>query len=364
MKRARIAPHLGLVVVVAWACACDCGPKPLVPAESAPVTAAATPDASSATSPVMVEEATITGDHRNVIRLASRLDEHTGNRPIRVKRLVYRFVVHPSWSLGNGRPELLAPTGELTVDVAGGRLRARFVGSGFPVDDGSEVRMRSDLPGVYVFDASGGRPVGTGQMAAWFQSGPGARTVELVVRTSAEDDPTTIDLVCRFFGEWAGTSISAVRRSCGADGLPVRFRFGPYRVERTAEAWIDRPERALRADHLDPPRGLVHRETVFFHTRDELALLSASTEEPPDRRRRRDEPEVVVTDGLMVENRTGARAMVTVDGVALGWLDPGLRASFEGIPAGGHLVGGMLPLGGVAKRSYHFELPGFLILQR
>lgn len=344
--------------------ASGCGRRRVVPAESAPLTGERAPAAPSPVAPVIVEEATITGDRRVVIRPAARLDEHDGDRPVRVKRLVYRFVPHLPWSLGNGRTELLPPTGELTIDVAGGRLRARFVGNGFPVDDGSEVRLRSDMPGVYVFDAAGGRPEGTGQLAAWFQSGPGARTVELKVRTSAQDEPTTIDLVCRFFGEWAGTSIAAVRRSCSADGLPVRFRFGPYQVERTAEAWIDVPERALRADHIDPPRNLVHVRRVDFHTREELGLIAPSPEEPLEHRRRPDEPEVVVTDGLATENRTGARVLVVVDGVALGWLDPGERATFEGIPAGGHLVGGMMPLGGVTKRSYRYPLPGFFVLQR
>lgn len=359
-ERARASLALAAVLVAASAC----GRKRLVPAESAPVVTATIDAALDEAAPVVVEAAAILGEEPPIIRPASRLDDHSSDRRIRVRRLVYRFVVHPSWSLGGGRPELLPPTGELTVDMAGGRLRARFVGTGFPVDDGAEVRMRSDLPGVYVFDASGGKPVGTGQMAAWFQAGPGARTVELTVRTSADDDPTTIDLVCRFFGEWAGTSIASVRRSCGADGLPIRFRFGPYQVDRTAEAWIDMAESGLRADHLDPPRGLVHQRTIRFHTPEELRFLTPSKEEPLEHRRRAGDPELVVTDGLVAENRTGARVLVTVDGVALGWLDPGERASFEGIPPGGHLVGGMLPLGGVTQRSYRFGLPAFYALQR
>lgn len=339
-----------------------CGDPPLRPAEAAPASAA--PSDTAPDAEVVIPGESLVGSPEVTVLPAARVDEHATTTEVRVRRLVYRFELRVGWLYGNGRSDLLSPTGELYVDVAGGRLRARFVGNGWPVDDGSEVRMRSDRPGVYVFDARGGRPVGTGQLAAWFQGGPGARSVEMTVRTRAVDDAATIDMVCRLFGEWAGTSIAAVRRTCASDGLPVRFQLGPYRGERTAEAVVYLPEHQLRADHLEPPRGLVHHASVGFHTDEEIARIEPMRDEPQTRRPRAGEALETVARGLLVENRTGARVLVTADGVALGWLDPGARHAYPTLPDGGHRIGAMLPLGGRGTPAFAYALPAHVVLTR
>ncbi len=338
-----------------------CGRAPLRRAESAPASA---PVVDAGASNVVIPGDQLEVAPSPTVVAAPRVDDRASTTEVQVRRLVYRFELRVGWLYGGGRADLLAPTGELYVDVAGGRLRARFVGNGWPVDDGSEVRMRSDQPGVYVFDARGGRYVGTGQLAAWFQGGPGTRNVEMTVRTRASGEATTTDMVCRLFGEWAGTSVATVRRTCVADGLPVRFQFGPYRGERTAEATIYLPEHQLRADHLEPPRGLVHLPSVSFHTDEELARIQPMREEPAVHRAPPGEQLEPVTSGLLAENRTAARVLVTVDGVALGWLDPGARQAYPSLPAGGHRVGAMLPLGGRGSRAVAHLLPAHVLLTR
>lgn len=349
------------VVLVASGCS-RCAPPPVEPP---PPPLDEAPATSPPSAPETVVVHALTPDAPDyVIEPAFRPDD-AGNVMVRARRLVYRFTVRLPWGLGQARSDIATPTGELRVDVAGKRLRAQFVGTGFPVDEGSEVRMRVDLPGTYVFDGRGGRPVGTGQLAAWFQSGPGARGVEMTVRDSAPDETVVVDLVCRLFGEWAGASIASVRRTCGADGLPTRMTFGPYRVERTAEAVIELPERSMRADDRDPPEGLTHVVSTRLHAAETLARLSPSVDDPPERRPRAGEPPVVVTNGVRIENRTGARVLIAIDGVALGWVDPGAPPIvYEGMPPGGYVIGAMMPLGGSASYGRAYRLPTRVILER
>lgn len=87
-------------------------------------------------------------------------DEAWANdEPAVARRYVYRVrMIVPSW-LGSGATRVAAPAAELFLDVAHERLRARFVGAGWPVPSGSEVRIRRDRPGAYLYDARGGRPL-------------------------------------------------------------------------------------------------------------------------------------------------------------------------------------------------------------
>lgn len=335
--------------------------------EAAPVAAASRETSQEADSvrDLVVVAATVPGSARGVIEPAPRIDEYATAAPVRVRRFIYRFVVRVPFWLGHGRSDIVPPSGELRVDVGGPRLRAQFVGNGFPVDENSEVRMRSDVPGTYVFDARGGRYMGTGQLASWFQSGVGARTLEFGVRVSAPDDPVVVDMVCRLFGEWAGTSIAAVRRACSADGMPIRMTFGPYLVDRTAEATIEVPARTLRADHLDPPVGLTHTANHLFHSAEMLGRLEGHIDNVTLPRLPPGETRIEVSDGLLVENRTGARVLLVVDGIGLGWLDSGTEpVPVHGIPGGGYLVGAMLPLGGTAARARGTMIPAHMVFGR
>jgi hypothetical protein len=355
-----ISAHL-VAGTATMGCSCDTAPVEPPPSQSPRETVL--PDEGEPPEHVVVPAAVALDPSRS-IEPASRSDDHVSPTPVRVRRLVYRFFPRLPWGLGPGRPDLLPPTGELRIDISGPRLRARFVGNGFPVDEGAEVRLRSDLPGTYVFDGLGGRPYGTGQLAAWFQAGPGASGVELTVRESSPDDPIVVDMVCRLFGEWAGASIAAVRRSCASDGMPMKMMFGLYRVDRTAEATIEIPERAMRADHVDPPHGLSHLVSFAFHEPSVLARF-VPDDDPPEQYVPRGTVPVVVTEGLRVENHTGARVMVTVDGVAVGWLDSGSEPLvLTGLRPGGYMVGGVMPLGGRACRTRMYEAPSNVVLER
>ena len=90
--------------------------------------------------------------------------------PEAARRVVYRVTLWVPRSLGVADDDVPSPTAELFVDVSQDRLRARFAGS-WPVPAGSEVRLRRDEPGVYVFDGEGGRSLGPGQLAQWFEGG-------------------------------------------------------------------------------------------------------------------------------------------------------------------------------------------------
>lgn len=356
MTLARVRAVVGVLAALT---ACSHDPvvpaPPLPPAESPralPEPESVVVDgASLATAPVEIEPAL----HR---------DEFVSGGEVRVRRIIYQVNPVVTWALGYGNTELLAPTGEIVLDISGSRLRARFQGTGLAADDGSEIRLRADEHGTYVFDGRGGRSVGTGQLAAWYQDGPGARGVEFKLRQAVPDDAHTIELVCRFFGEWAGASIASVRRACGSLGLPTKFRFGPYRIDRTAETVVYLPETALRSDEREPPRGLRHESVVQFFEPRALARLAPTIDDVPERRLRPGEVRPTVDEGMTVENRTGARVLVTIDGVALGWLDPSETTHFSGMPPGGYWVGAMFPLGGIASRRRAHRLPAYVVLER
>ena len=62
-----------------------------------------------------------------------------------------------------------AAAGELHVDVSLGRLRARFVGPGWPVDEGTEVRLRVGSARRVPVRRRGRPFARVGQLAAWFE---------------------------------------------------------------------------------------------------------------------------------------------------------------------------------------------------
>ncbi len=68
------------------------------------------------------------------------------------QRFVYRHRLRIPAGLGPGIPGYAQVPKELRIDVTPERLRVTFLGPDWPVPDGSEVRMRVDRPGAYVFD--------------------------------------------------------------------------------------------------------------------------------------------------------------------------------------------------------------------
>ena len=119
------------------------------------------------------------------------------------------------------------------IDVTPDRLRARFLGSGWPVASGSEIRMRRDRPGAYLVDGRGGRTVGAGMIGQWFEGGALAREADLRFRSlspvKGATEQAIATMFCRLLAEWANGSPDGFSRRC-ASGIPVSFYFGPYYV--------------------------------------------------------------------------------------------------------------------------------------
>jgi len=285
--------------------------------------------------------------------------DYAGHQPESARRLVYRASLRVPVSLGVAPDWLPKPSGELYIDVSRDRLRARFVGNGWPVDPGSEVRLRRDEPGVYVFDGEGGRPLGPGQLAQWFEGGRLRFQPSLRVRPpppSEQSGPG--DLVCRLIAEWTNTPPDEQMRRCGAGGSPPDFRVGLWRAERTADVAVRLPRSALRADHVDPPRPIPNPAS--------RAILAPETMARIERIRGPLQPpaEDAPAEGLQVLNRGRSRMLVTVQGTPIGWLDRGARAHFVGLAPGTYRVGAMRPFGLQSAGGQATVVPGRLVLPR
>ena len=151
-----------------------------------------------------------------------------GTDPVKARRLVYRVALEVPRLLGSAPEGLAPPVGELYVDVAIDRLRARYAGLGWPVDAGAEMRLRRDLGGVYAFDSQGGRPLAPGQLASWFDGGNGRGSRAAArVRVESTEQEGPGELVCALLGEWARQRRDAFVRRCN-DRSPVSFRIGPW----------------------------------------------------------------------------------------------------------------------------------------
>lgn len=290
--------------------------------------------------------------------------EHASSEPIEARRIVYRVRLGVPGLLGSPLVDLALPAAELFVDVSADRLRARFVGTGWPVDAGAEVRLRGDSPGAYVIDGSGGRPLEPGALAAWFEGGaprPGPRAY--VRRDPVAHDaevPRPGALLCALVAEWAGEPRGAMQSRCG-HASPVAFRVGFFRGERTADVPIELPRAALRADEAPPLPEVTHVTSRALLEPDALARLGTDVR-PSDEIDRRD-ADPPVAEGLEVVNQSDGRMIVVVDGVAVGWVDAQATGRFVGLRPGVHEVGGMRPGGAVSMRPRLVEVPGRTVLR-
>ncbi|MEM6959509.1 MAG: hypothetical protein AAF645_27745 [Myxococcota bacterium] len=258
---------------------------------------------------------------------------------VEARRVVYRVTLRVPRNLGAGHASIPPLSAELVFDVSALRLRARFVGPGWPVADGSEVRIRRDEPGTYVFDGEGGRPLGPGQLAQWFEGGSLRRDASLRVSSPREGaDVGPGDLLCRFIAEWSRTSPSALERRCGEGGTPPSFRVGLWRAVRTADVPMTLPRAALRADHFGPPAPMAFSEAQLFLTEAQLMRLRRL------RGIRQEASEGAPTSGFVVENRSRARMIVTIGGTPTAWINVGETLAIP-VPNGAYPIGAMRPLG-------------------
>ena len=292
--------------------------------------------------------------------------EFDSDEPIEVRRYVYRVQLNVPETLGVDRSDIAIPAAELYVDVSLDRLRARFVGPGWPVAAGSEIRVRGDSPGVYVFDAEGGRSLAPGGMAEWFEGGPTNRTgPPLVVRRDPQSarvprDPSAPGpLVCALLAEWAGERRENVMRRCDP-GAPIGFRVGFWRGERTAEVPVEVPRRALRADEVDAPDPVAPSTSRAFLDPGALSRLPRMEHPPAEL----DAPEgTAPAEGLEFVNESEARVVVTVEGVAVGWVGSGARGTFVGMAPGLYRIAALRPLGAVVIRPRIVPRPGTTTLR-
>ena len=288
--------------------------------------------------------------------------EYGTDAPVVARRYVYGVRMAVPGGLGDGGEGVTVPAAELYVDVSHERLRARFVGRGWPVPAGSEVRLRRDRPGVYVFDGVGGRPLAPRELASWFEGGEVTRrgpplrvlpTWGLPQRRrqpEPDDEEEPGELVCALLAEWSAEPWENVMRRCER-GAPHLFRIGFWRGEQTAGVPVDLVRSAMRADEQRPPAQIPDEPSRAFLEPEALSRLppSRATAEPSE-----DAP----AEGLRVRNQSATRAIVTVDGIAIGWVDAGAEGWFVGLRPGTHEVGAIRPLGAVVQRGRLVLVPG------
>jgi hypothetical protein len=322
------------------------------------------PRAGDPAPPPIAEGATITTTTMGeppvaIIPAAAEDDEFASEAPVTARRYVYRVSMVVPSGLGSQSDRIALPAAELFVDVSHDRVRARFAGPGWPVPAGSEVRLRRDRPGVYVFDAAGGRPLEPGLMADWFEGGhvtrrgPPLRIIPFFGPMRAEaraDEEAPGELVCALLAEWAGEPRENWMRRCER-GAPFLWRLGFWRGEQTAGVPVDLPRASLRADHTDPPPEIPAQTSRAFLEPAALGRIGqlAHHEIAPVA----DAP----AEGLAVENESATRAIVTVQGVAIGWVDAGARGLFVGLAPGAYEVGAIRPMGAVVQRGRAVLVP-------
>jgi hypothetical protein len=232
------------------------------------------------------------------------------------------------------------------------------------VPEGSEIRLRADVEGVYLFDSEGGRSLGAGQLAAWFE-GRERRKVEARVRVRREyrsrrsldaaRDDTELraepgELVCSLLAEWTGHPREALTPRCQNGSLPPAFGFGPFSAELTAVVALHVPRYALRADDVDVPELPSFRSAVML---DEPALARFVPA--------RAAPEVP-KGPLEIENHTDTRAILILQGVPVAWIGPGEQLRIDGLPSGSYRAGAVRPLGILRMTPRLLEVPGKLSL--
>ncbi len=280
-----------------------------------------------------------------VLPAASVDHGYDGEDQIDAWRVVYRV----SLLLGGASPHAPpAPAAELYVDLSRDRLRARFVGAGWPGVEGAEVRMRADQSGAYVFDRRGGRPLGPGQLGSWFMGGRLRKPPTYRVWSTRANSRVPGILLCRFIAEWVQTTPEGVERRCEHGGAPPKFRVGLWRAERTAEVSVSLPRSGLRADHRRGPKSVSDVRSGTFYSRDVIGRLTGKPvgEEP-----------------LTLTNRTGARLVVMLERTPLGWVDDAERLVVSGLPHGHHRVAGLRAFGQRFSWARRVVVPGSVIAE-
>ncbi len=288
---------------------------------------------------------------------------YSGSSRIAVRRLVYRVHFLVPKTFREHRTLVRPPAGELTLDVSNDRLRARFAGPAWPVQEGTEVRLRRDTLGVYVFDGGGGRQLSPGQLALWFEGRgkPGLQSTVRVRRETGRVAPGPGELVCALLAEWTGQPRDAVMRRCSHGALPPWFAFGPWRAELTAVVPMELPASQMRGDELDPPTlpaPSTTRAVLAATEVGQIQPLRVTADSPPLRA-----TSAPSHTGLRVINQSDSRALVCAAGIPVAWVDAHHEGVIEGLQVGRHMVGALRPFGGLAGTRRPVEIPGLMTLR-
>lgn len=344
------------VGLFACTCACACSRREPVPAAlPAPAPPPVDWARGVARAPVVSVKDTDGWQVRQAV-----MDDHAEGAlaSIAVRRLVYRVGYSVPPAFRERRAEMAPPATELEIDLSPDRLRARFVGPGWPFGPGAEVRLRADLPGVFIFDGDGGRSLGSGELASWFEGKPfgEAHSTPRVRRESGAPSDAGSEPLCSLIAEWTAQERDDVASRCAGGSIPPAFAFGPWRAELTAMVPMTLPGGALRADAAEPPPPIAPVATGTTLAPADLARVVPA----------RGASDIgAVLAALDVDNSAGdTRVIVLVDGVPIGWVNAGASARFDGLRAGTHRVGALRPLGVVRAPARKLRIPGLLTLGR
>jgi hypothetical protein len=114
---------------------------------------------------------------------------------------------------------------------------------------------------------------------------------------------------------------------------------------------MELPRRTLRADERDPPAPISARASRSWLEPEAISRLVPSRPAPEGG-----------SGSLRVENRTDTRAIVLVQGVAVGWVDAGQSLRVDGFAAGHYRVGAIRPLGVLRMPPKLRRIPGELVI--
>jgi hypothetical protein len=290
--------------------------------------------------------------------------------PVSVRRLVYRATIELPQGLRVAHSPVLPSPSELHLDVGIDRLRGRFVGPSWPVDDGSEVRLRADVPGVYMFDGAGGRPLAPGHLASWFNGDEGEQFARQPVRLRAEPGPSAegpSELVCALIAEWTAQPRQALENSCAGGVLMQKFQFGIWSFDLTAIVPMTVPRSQIRADAVSLPRPLAGaRGRNLLETRDIERLAPISQRQAGNNTGSTGLAPIDAgppgSGVLRAENRGQTRMLVVVQGVPLAWLQPRAAMEFSGFTPGYYRVSGLRPYAQTAFAPAPMVIPGELLV--
>jgi hypothetical protein len=288
------------------------------------------------------------------------------DEPVQVRRLVYRATIDLPQGLRAPHTPVLPSPSELHLDVAVDRLRGRFVGPSWPVDEGSELRMRADIPGVYMFDGSGGRPLAPGHLASWFNGDEGEQFPRQPVTVRAESGPSAegpSDLVCALIAEWTAQPRSALDQWCENGTLLQKFKFGVWSFDLTAIVPMAMPRSQLRADAVALPKPLSSfRARHLLDTRDIERLAPIVIRPAANQGLAPIDAGPPGSGVLRAENRGSTRMLLVVQGVPIAWLQPRAATELTGFMPGYYRVGAVRTYAQNAPTPNPMVIPGeFLV---